>query len=266
MVFGSFYRFNSQDNDLKNEDELKVLTFNVWGFNKNEWIKKPGIGDKIIEFIRDEDPDILCLQEHSRIRHRQLRQYPFRTETPITGRPRATQVIFSKFPIVGNGSLELPNTVNNIIFADILVQKDTIRVYNVHLQSYKIVPNSNIITQEKQTKETFKRIAETFDMQYDQAVKLDQHRKKCKYPTLIMGDFNNTQFSNVYRTIRANMKDSFLKQGKGIGRTYELFDLPMRIDYIFADDNFKITGHKNYDVEYSDHYPIMASLRLEAYK
>ena len=33
-------------------------------------------------------------------------------------------------------------------------------------------------------------------------------------------------------------------------------------DFIFADESFKVKSHVNYDVEYSDHYPVMASFDL----
>lgn len=261
LVFDSPIRWNV-DAEKIGSDNFSLMSYNVWGFNRNEWIKKPNIGDKITGFIRKTDPDILCLQEHSRKRYKQLTQYPYRTETPYSA-PKSTQAIFSKFPIVGHGSLDLPKTINNIIFADILIEKDTIRVYNVHLQSYSIVPDTDMVTQEKETKRTYHRISETFAMHYEQAKILVEHVNGTDYPTVIAGDFNNTQFSNAYRTIKADMKDSFLEKGLGLGRTYKLLKFPMRIDYILADTNFTFTSHVNYDEEYSDHYPIMATLELK---
>jgi len=52
------------------------------------------------------------------------------------------QAIFSKFPIVKSGSIEFPNTANNAIYADIVKGSDTIRIYNVHLQSLRIAANN----------------------------------------------------------------------------------------------------------------------------
>ena len=54
LFFGSFYAMFNEQNE-KESNDLDVMTFNVWGFNKNGWIKEPNIGDKIIEFIKKED-------------------------------------------------------------------------------------------------------------------------------------------------------------------------------------------------------------------
>ena len=83
------------------------------------------------------------------------------------------------------------------------------------------------------------------------------------YPVVLSGDFNNTQFSKVYRILKGNFEDTFLEAGSSFGKTFEIFDLPMRIDYVFADKNFLVKSHLNFDIELSDHYPIMAHIALK---
>jgi endonuclease/exonuclease/phosphatase family metal-dependent hydrolase len=58
------------------------------------------------------------------------------------------------------------------------------------------------------------------------------------------------------------MKDSFIEKGNGYGTTYNFKFLPFRIDFVLADKDIEITDHKNYDIEVSDHYPIMATFTL----
>ncbi|MEM9648522.1 MAG: endonuclease/exonuclease/phosphatase family protein [Bacteroidota bacterium] len=260
LTFGSFYRFGeSSDNQL--EADLKVMSYNVWGFNRNEWIDRPDVGDKIIELLKEEDPDVLCIQEHNRSMDGRLAQYPYRVETPFfTG--KATQAIFSKFPIVESGSLDLPSTKNNIIYADVLFGRDTVRFYNIHLQSFKIVPSSATFSR-NQSKKNIRRLVSTFAEQQKQVQILNSHRASCSFQTVLCGDFNNTQFSNVYRKISEGLNDSFLEKGAGFGKTYSLKGLPLRIDYILTDSEFEVVAHKNYKDRLSDHYPIMATLRLK---
>ncbi|MEX0361052.1 MAG: endonuclease/exonuclease/phosphatase family protein, partial [Allomuricauda sp.] len=243
-------------------EELRVMTFNVWRWNKNGWIKKPNIGDSIIELINKEKPDVLCIQEHTRVWRKKLGRYPYRTETPYSVEGRATQAIFSVFPIVGSGSLDLPGTANNIIYADIERNQDTIRVYNVHLQSFSIVPSSDAFSEEK-SERNYKRLVSTVGKQLDQVKFFNEHKAKSPYKSLVCGDFNNTQFSNVYRTIKGDMSDTFLEKGSGFGRTYNLLGFPLRIDYILADASFEVLSHKNFDEKLSDHYPVVATLRLQ---
>ncbi|WP_418501250.1 endonuclease/exonuclease/phosphatase family protein [Flagellimonas sp.] len=265
ISFGFFYGFGDKDQVGKKNTDLKILTYNVWGFNKNGWIKEPGIGDSIINFIKEKDPDILCIQEHNRIRHRQLRQYPYRSETPYsTG--RTTQAIFSKYPIVGNGSLDLPGTINNIIYADIAHGKDTIRVYNIHLQSFSIVPSAASFSDGDKSEKAYRRLVNTFTKQLEQAKIFRNHLQDSPFTNIVCGDFNNTQFSNIYKIVRGNLQDTFLEKGEGFGRTYDLFKFPIRIDYILADPDFEVLGHKNFNEKLSDHYPVMATLRLNSHQ
>ncbi|MGW9686824.1 endonuclease/exonuclease/phosphatase family protein [Flagellimonas sp. 2504JD1-5] len=263
LIFGSFYKIGNVV-ESKDAFDLKIMTYNAWGFNKNKWIKEADVGDRIIDFVKANDPEILCIQEHHRARYKQLQQYSYRTETPRSV-PRTTQAIFSKYPIVGKGSLDLPGTTNNIIYADIVAKKDTIRVYNVHLQSFKIVPSSQTFS-EKQNERNYRRLVITFEKQLEQAKIFKEHLAQSPYSNIVGGDFNNTQFSNVYRILKGNLQDTFLEKGKGFGRTYNLLGFPIRIDYILADEDFEVISHQNFDENLSDHYPVMATLRLKSEK
>ncbi|WAC03292.1 endonuclease/exonuclease/phosphatase family protein [Lacinutrix neustonica] len=79
---------------------------------------------------------------------------------------------------------------------------------------------------------------------------------------IVCGDFNNTAFSYVYKKIKGDLKDTFKVAGNGFGRTYNFKFFPMRIDFILVDKAFSINGFKTYNVQYSDHYPVMATLSL----
>jgi endonuclease/exonuclease/phosphatase family metal-dependent hydrolase len=262
---GFFYGFDDDDQIETKTTDLKIMTYNVWGFNKNGWIKEPGVGDSIIDFIRKKDPDILCIQEHSRIRQRQLRQYPYRSETPYQAR-RTTQAIFSKYPIVGKGSLDLPGTINNIIYVDIVYAGDTIRVYNVHLQSFNIVPSTVSFSDGDKSEKAYRRLVNTFTKQLEQAKIFREHIEKSPFTNIVCGDFNNTQFSNIYKMAKGDLQDTFLEKGEGFGRTYDLFKFPIRIDYILTDPDFEVLDHENFNKRLSDHYPVMATLRLNSHQ
>ena len=262
VVFGPFYVFN-WSNFETNTEGLTIMSYNALGFNKNRWIKQDGVGDRIISFIKEQDPDVVCIQEHSKIRTKQLTEYPYRSETPDS-MPKSVQAIFSKYPIINHESLDLPETVNDIIYADIVYNKDTVRIYNIHLQSFRIVPSTETFADSEQSEKNFRRLINTFQRQLDQANLFESHLKSSPYPNVVCGDFNNTQFSNVYRIVTGEMSDTFLEKGAGLGRTYNLMGFPIRIDYILADSEFEVLSHQNFDVKLSDHFPIMANLRLES--
>ena len=262
LVYGSLFILNSNEVD-SDEDGIKVLSYNVHKFNRFKWIDQPGVGDSIISFIKEESPDVLCLQEHSRIWHRKLTMYPYRYETPVKI-DQTIQVIFSKYPMVNKGSLNFPDTPNNCIYADIAYKNDTIRVYNIHLQSLRIKPTVDGVTKESSEK-LYNRLTSSFIKQEEQAKIFVEHAKTSDYKKIVCGDFNNTQFSNVYRRMKGDMTDSFLEKGNGFGRSFNFINYPLRIDYILADDDFTILSHTNFNTVLSDHFPVMATLKLPSH-
>ena len=264
FVFGAFFKIDSNESTDSEQDALSIMTFNVWGFNKYEWIKEPNIGHKIIEFMKEKEPDVICIQEHDLYRYKEIPNYSYKSGTPRSQwDQKSMQGIFSKYPIISEGSLDLPNSRNNIIFADILYKNDTLRIYNVHLQSYNIIPSRETFS-EKESEKNYRKVTTTFQKQLEQAIIFKEHRASSPYRTIVCGDFNNTQFSNIYRLIKGDMTDSFLEAGKGFGKTYNLKGYPMRIDYILADKSFEVLSHQNFDVKLSDHYPVSATLQLKS--
>ena len=264
-----FYKFSSNDLEQE-EDDFVVMSYNVRLFNLFQWIPKEGVGDEILTFINDNNPDILCIQEYSASANIDLKVYKYKFIFMQGKKIKTGQAIFSKFPIIDEGKIELPKSDNSVIFADIRKGKDTIRVYNMHLQSIKITPDVNeiqdnvdAINQEK-SQQVFKRIRLAFEKQQSQAALLMDHKNDCKYPVIICGDMNNSAFSYVYRSIKGNLNDCFEEAGNGFGQTYNFKYYPARIDYIFADKKLKVKSFKNFpEFVNSDHYPVMTRLKLE---
>lgn len=261
VVHGPIFHFSQPPAEWP-EDELKVMSFNTRAFNKYQWIDSPATSEKIIDFITAEDPDIACFQEFDYPESQKLEQYPYRyVDYPLGEKPRVVLAIISKFPIVNKGTLIFEESVNNAIFADILFNNDTIRVYSVHLESLRLNPNPEGILHEA-SENKFQRIGQVFKKQEQQVALINAHAAEVAYPKLICGDLNNSPFSNIYRQLKGDLNDAFSVAGSGFGSTYNLVFLPLRIDYIFAAESFSISRHHTYKVELSDHKPIMASMKL----
>ncbi|MBU2929511.1 endonuclease/exonuclease/phosphatase family protein [Winogradskyella psychrotolerans] len=256
----SMYKFSSSA-EIKDEANFSVMSFNVRLFNKYDWLKNKSVKDSIINFVKNEQPDVLCLQEYPRSEQVKFEGYNNFNATYNKG-IRGGQAIYSKFPIVNSGSLEFPNTNNNAIFIDIVKQKDTLRIYTFHLQSSGIETDV-----EKLKKETsshlFKQVGATFKAQQDQVELFLAHKSKSNYKTIVTGDFNNTAYSYIYRMVKGeDLKDTFEDAGNGFGRTFDFKFFPMRIDFILADEDFTVNSFKTFDVKLSDHYPIKTTLSL----
>lgn len=257
FVLGSFVFFNPKP-DSGSLEGLKIMSFNAQQFNEMNSIDAKGVGGRIVDFIKKEDPDIICFQEYRGSWGKKFKQYPFMSQTPYEEH-KSTQGILSKYPVISEGSLNLPNTINNVIYADIVYKEDTVRIYNLHLQSLKVRPWS---LKREQSDKLFKRLRNSFSMQQEQAEIIVEHAKGSPYKNIICGDFNNTQYSSVYRTIRGDMKDSFEEKGFGYGRTINFWRFPLRIDFVLTDPSFRVLMHKNYNVRLSDHEPVMVYLKV----
>ncbi|HQW68979.1 MAG TPA: endonuclease/exonuclease/phosphatase family protein [Flavobacterium sp.] len=259
-----FYKFSS--NEVKTEEkDFTVMSYNVRLFNLFKWIEDDTVGDQILSFVNEKNPDILCVQEYSENANIDLRVYKYKAVFMEGNKIKTGQAIFSKFPIFNQGNLQIKDIGNNITFADIKKGKDTIRVYNIHLQSIKISPDVNEISEHVETinknksQQVFTRIRDAFKKQEQQAEVLVNHRKECNYPIIIAGDMNNSAFSYVYRSIKGNLNDCFEEAGKGFGQTYKFKYYPARIDYIFADKRMKVKSFTNFsEFQNSDHFPVMA--------
>ena len=263
-----YYKFSSIDLPEESND-FTVMSYNVRLFNLFKWIDKENVGNEILTFVNDQSPDILCIQEYSSSANVQFRLYNYQYSHKQGNKIKTSLVIFSKFPIIHDGIIELPESNNSVIFADIRKGKDTIRVYNIHLESIKISPDvteleENVESINKQKSQmVFNRISQAFKKQQIQAELISKHKLTCTYPIIICGDMNNSAFSYVYRNIKGNLNDCFEEAGNGFGQTYHFKYYPARIDYIFADKIMKVKHFENFSkFKNSDHYPIITRLAI----
>ncbi|MGJ8549162.1 endonuclease/exonuclease/phosphatase family protein [Winogradskyella wichelsiae] len=256
----SMYKFSSSE-DVVDDDNFTIMSFNVRLFNRFGWLPKKTVKEDILNFIETENPDILCLQEYRNGDPVELEGY-YNFNAKHTEGVKSGQTIFSKFPIINSGSLEFPNTYNNAIFVDVVKQKDTIRIYTIHLQSSGIQTDVEKLKEET-SGHLFKQVRSTFKEQQNQVELYLEHKSKSNYKTIVTGDFNNTPYSYIYRMVKGDdLKDTFEDAGNGFGKTYDFKYFPMRIDFILADKDFKVNSFKTFDIKLSDHYPIKTTLKL----
>ncbi|VXC00523.1 Metal-dependent hydrolase, endonuclease/exonuclease/phosphatase family [Maribacter litoralis] len=263
FTLGSFIAFNGK-NEGNTPDTISLLSYNSLGFhskNHLEWDKITS--PEVIKFVEGENPDIIYFQEFQPIyvKGDMLKNYPFTAKKfeVKEGESSKNLAIFSKYEIVEHGELKFPNTFNGGVYADIVFKKDTIRFYNLHLESLSIRPN---YFKRERSDKLFVRLRDSFDKQERQSVLVRKHINNSPYKVVVGGDFNNTQFSKVYFNIKGNLKDTFLEAGRGYGETIKFWKFPFRIDMILTDPSIEVLSHKNYKINISDHEPIMATFKI----
>jgi len=267
------------------ERPIRVMSYNVQLFKFYDWKKNEMQRDKILMFIDDNRADILCFQEYFQTKDNEfttteklkniLPEHKVHFEAGVV--KNSTQqygvATFTKYPIINKGLITIDSTrdrTNLVIYTDMLIEHDTVRVYNVHLASNHLNTNEvDSMASEKSiffVKKWMKKLKNGYNRRFNQVHILMSHLKKCRYPCIIAGDFNDVPLSYTYRMLTSDYKDAFIESGSGIGTTYN-GNLPMlRIDYIFYSPHFGSTKFMIPEMKITDHYPIQSDLFLKKKK
>lgn len=259
FYFNVFYEVAAEGDASKYKNTLNVLSYNVRLFNAYE--KDPDVDASIIfsEIISEQTPDVICVQEYYKPNTIDFSAYPHQYIHFKSGRAKLGHAIFSKFPIIKTGYFDFEDTYNNTIYADVLKGNDTIRIYNVHLQSLGIIPRLSFL-QESDKQQLRKRVSRAFNKQQYQVEAILEHKNKISHRVLVCGDFNNTPFSYTYRKFNGGMQDAFRERGNGLGTTFEFEKFPMRIDYIFASKGLDFLTFETINKTFSDHRATRATV------
>lgn len=275
--FSHNFQFKGKKSD---NTKVKVLSYNVRHFTGDEGDDDQKLNaEEIITFLEKENADIICLQE-TRLRKskifnlsktvkelKNIQHYQFARSSDTYG-----SVTMTRYPIVDMGEIRFEESRNITIYTDILIEQDTVRVYNLHLQSYRINPKDypaleSMDINDENNRMIYKKVAgsmkNAFIMRAAQVEKIRQHIDNCPYPVFVCGDFNDTPNSHTYRVLTENLKDAFVNSGKGVGRTY-VGRLPsFRIDYILCDTYFESYNFETLDFKHSDHLPIKCDFSIQ---
>lgn len=260
----SFIKISDADTTEGIANSISIMSYNVRMFNAYEWTSRTDIPEKITEFVNSKQPDVLCVQEHYIGAAGLSKIYPYEYIKLKGKNAEFGSAIFSKYPIIKKHSVDFPHDGNNnAIFADIKVNNDTLRVFNVHFQSLNIKPGIDDL-QKEDSKKLLGRIGYGFSLQQEQAEMMMKEVEQSPYSTLIIGDFNNTSFSYIYDLVKhdGRFTDAFLEAGSGFGKSFKLDYFPLRIDFMLIDEGIEVNEFEKFEVDYSDHYPILTRLNL----
>jgi endonuclease/exonuclease/phosphatase family metal-dependent hydrolase len=158
------------------------------------------------------------------------------------------------------------------MYIDILVNSDTIRIINIHLQSINFQPEDyqyldRVTTEGKADTRASRRIGSrlkrAFLLRSTQSKIVADVIEKSPYPLIICGDFNDTPVSFAFHTIRdaGDLKSTFCEKGSGFGITYGGEFPNFQIDHILCSQQFKILSYKTINKKLSDHYPVVAEIK-----
>jgi endonuclease/exonuclease/phosphatase family metal-dependent hydrolase len=152
------------------------------------------------------------------------------------------------------------------------VNNDTLRIYTTHLQSNqfgkkdyerigKIKSGEDSLV--SNSRSILGKLKKGISYRAMQADIVNEVMDNSPYPVLLCADLNDIPNSYTYAAARGDLQDAFLKKGFGIGRTFAAISPTLRIDYIFADRQFKVKQFNRIVKSLSDHYMLVADVELK---
>ncbi|MDR1226524.1 MAG: endonuclease/exonuclease/phosphatase family protein [Prevotellaceae bacterium] len=270
----------SRSASIQGEKKLRLLSYNVNLFGLKYRPSSQIIFNEVADYIAHEELDVACLQEFfvfDEGRYNEAAINKALTNLPnryihynvVKGNQKFGIATYSKHPIVSQGYITFANTTNAAIFTDIAQGSDTVRVYNVHLQSVRFGDYEKELLQgaasqnasPKFLRRASFKLKDAFIKRAKQVDAVVEHIKQSRYPVIVCGDFNDTPLSYSYRTMRQiPLNDGFTDAGRGIMSTYISAIPSFRIDYILYSPKFYATAYYCPNLKYSDHYPLVCRL------
>ncbi|WP_090331753.1 endonuclease/exonuclease/phosphatase family protein [Dyadobacter koreensis] len=273
------YQFgNKPENPEKGQSDkhsFTIMNYNVYGF----WVTPRHVRaddiktERMKEWIIKQNVDILCMPEFNN--EKQLPTYRTVKYFRESGYPYynllgkkmnesttfKSLAIFSKFPIIKHKE-EAFEQQNGLMYVDVVIRKDTVRIIGVHLYSMSLqlktlVSQKKLEGVKRETKSTLSSMKKGFSARIREVGVLEEWIKESPYPVIVCGDFNETPYSYFYGRTRALLKNAFEEKGEGFGFTYNRIPWFIRIDNQFYNDTkLDLLDFKTLKgVKYSDHNP-----------
>lgn len=281
----------------ENEEEgIKLMTWNVKNFDLYNWSNQKRTRAEMLQVIKNENPDILCMQEfYSDSKHLNNEKYfcdtlryayhYFQPTTSIDAKYKSKRwekklpndsihrkwgvAIFSKHKIVSTGRIDFENSKNNdCIYADLEINEKALRIYSVHFQSIYLGRSDYAVldsleesqrTQWSSLKNILRKMKWAYTKRAQQANAVAESINEFSGTKILCGDFNDVPVSYTHATAKGKLKDAFVEKGKGFGTTYANRFSIFRIDYALFDAQIKINSYKTIRKELSDHYPVVTT-------
>ncbi|RYZ47374.1 MAG: hypothetical protein EOP49_21520 [Sphingobacteriales bacterium] len=276
----------------KSDSTIRIMSWNVHQFGFFEGHKEGLVTRRLmLDFIKEQNPDIICMQEFIRDDPRKLDHvsvfqlfknlgypYVFHSEDYIQsdGRYAMGVAIASKLPITDSFRIRYQGTTasmsaESLLAADIMWHNKPIRIFTTHLQSNQLAQKEYVHVTSRSgdaskivgtSKTIVRKLKVAYQYRGEQADKVAAALDASPHPEIITGDFNDIPNSYTYRTVLKNRQDAFHEKGWGLSRTFSHISPTLRIDYIMADRQFEVLQYARHLLPYSDHYPIIADLKL----
>jgi endonuclease/exonuclease/phosphatase (EEP) superfamily protein YafD len=286
------------DDSKKNTDQnFRLASWNVQLFDFFNNNARPD--PKMLSYAKALNADVFCTQELvfsldssssftlEKVKQKLGYKYVFAGNSRSFGvhanNPETSQkqyypfclAIFSNYPIINKKKIQsIPEYNHTFIWADLLVGSDTVRLFNIHLQSMHFVKKDYDFIEkiDQQSADEISTNGQSLirklkEANFQRAVQVLAVRDEIRnspYPVILCGDMNDVPNSYAYQILRDDLRDGFADKGFGIGRTFQFIAPTLRVDYVFYSASLPI---KDFQIDKgfkSDHKPLVAVFDLPA--
>ncbi len=267
---------HGKQQDVTGKQSITVMTYNT---QRMGMFAKPN-KNKVIRYVQQQKADIVFLQEVDVYKDEQFLtfselkeamrdkyRYSYYDFKIYDKRHQYGIVVYSKYPLINKQTIRYTSRGNISNLCDVVVGKDTFRLFNNHLESNHLeavdLPHQ---LEKERIKESAHKISDKLEsareIRHAQVAAIREEISKSPYPVIVAGDFNDVPFSWTYLKMRGvNLQDCFLKGCRGqLGGTFRKHGVGVRIDYILCSQSFTPSTFKVERINYSDHYPIYTTL------
>lgn len=266
---GTLYQFRKLDKTADSQAGLKIATYNVCMFNRET---SGFIAQDILAEMRRQKVDVLCMQEYNDVSGDKRNSNSYKEYFPYMAMGKSDMVIYSRFPITDSKKILFDDTSNSAMWADIDYKGESLRIFNVHLQTTGInhTQHQAARLRSKNVSIDNNRVVQALVGNYmmglmfrsGQAIEISNEKRSSEKPVILCGDFNDVPYSFVYNTVLGNMVDGFKECGSDWAHTYRGGKKSVRIDYIFHDKAIKGLTYYQSGLTYSDHFPVFMKVAV----
>lgn len=263
------------------EGAIKLISYNVCCYGGN-YKYEDGFG-KVAEYLRDQQPDIVCVQEDADTWRRYVFQeyakfLPYNDTLILVNNNLTINAlgIHTRYPIVKRERLAYESKGNGSGAWWLQVGDDTLIVVNNHFESCHLTKEDR-----RQYRQLIKgeiprdsmraesqlllvKLAEANAKRAAQIRKVKQYvEEHSAYPIIVCGDFNDNPISYSRHEMAKGLTDCFVSTGRGIGLSYNQKAFSFRIDHVFCSKDIQPYNCQiDNKMDASDHYPVLCWLKI----
>lgn len=273
FIFGLYFQLPDKEEE---EGNMKIISYNVGRFSmfsENTGIKSVSeCADSVMSFLLAQDADIICIQEFAMQDSKAVKPYfekrfkGYDVEYYVYPHNKGCygNVTLSRFPLKNKGKLDFEKSSNLAIYCDYDINGVDLRVYNCHFQSYSISFSrlSNSLGSSQALKDTEEKVKKSIARRPDQVEMVIKDIEACPLESIVVGDFNDNPTSYTYYRLCKGREDTFVEAGRYLAPTCSYLQPFLRIDYILYPERYKAVKHFVHRLRYSDHFPVLAELKI----